>query len=98
MFPHPVGSQRHLLYAGCSLAAHAVSWGFIFVWTTTLGLLRDGKGLAEFVVAAVGGCLFTASALMLRHAQRRDPFAQEITRGVVGFYVTAAICTYVGRA
>ena len=63
-YPAAFGSREHLLYIGHNLAVHAVSWGFVFVWTTFFGLLRDHKSVDEFIVWGIGATLFTGWLLV----------------------------------
>ena len=92
-YPAAFGSREHLLYIGHNLAVHAVSWGFVFVWTTFFGLLRDHKSVDEFIVWGIGATLFTASGIITAHSMRHDDMTKEVSKGVIGFYASAAFCT-----
>ena len=96
IYPSPFGTPAHLLYVGYNLAAHGISWGFVFVWTTFFGLLRDGKDVDEFLVWGVGALFFAAAGIVVANAMRNDPFACEVSKGVAGFYTAAAFCTIGG--
>ena len=93
LYPAPFGSRQHVLYIAQNLAVHAVCWGFVYVWTTFFGLLRDHKDPEEFLTWGVGALLFTASAIMTSHTMRSDFLLREVSFGIVMFYSSAAVCT-----